>query len=177
MVRIVRLPRALLGVWALASAAQCAATQCAATQCAATQCAAATASANAAPQTNDAELTLVVSVTGLRNDSGHVAIAVFDNSNNFPKQERALRGATAKIVEGTANVSFPHLAAGRYAVAVLHDENTNHRMDFNWLGMPREGFGFSRDAKVRFGPPSFEAAAFGLTSSHRIGIRARYFSL
>ena len=49
--------------------------------------------------------------------------------------------------------------AGHYAISVLHDENSNLKADF-MLGMPREGFGFSRNAKVRFGPPKFSAASF-----------------
>ena len=60
--------------------------------------------------------------------------------------------------------------------AVLHDENSNSKMDFNFLGMPLEGYGFSRDAPVTFGPPSFDDAAIRLVARHsRASIRLRYF--
>ncbi len=51
---------------------------------------------------------------------------------------------------------------GTYALALLHDENGNGEMDSNFLGLPQEGYGFSNDAKVFLGPPSFEAASFKL---------------
>jgi uncharacterized protein (DUF2141 family) len=75
-------------------------------------------------------------------------------------------------------VSFGSLRPGTYAVAVLHDENENGKMDFNFLGMPLEGYGFSNDASALFGPPSFANAAFRLLPrSSALTISARYFSL
>ena len=60
-----------------------------------------------------------------------------------------------------AHLDFGHIPAGSYAIALLHDENGNGRADMA-LMIPREGFGFSRDAPVRFGPPSFARAAFAV---------------
>jgi len=64
---------------------------------------------------------------------------------------------------------------GTYAIALLHDENENDRID-RLLGLvPREGFGFSRDARVSFGPPHFEDAAFDVgTAEVSQTIRMRY---
>ena len=56
---------------------------------------------------------------------------------------------------------FIGLPAGSYAVSVLHDENSDGKMDFNWIGVPTKGYGFSNDAKaVLLAPPSFHAASF-----------------
>lgn len=63
--------------------------------------------------------------------------------------------------------------SGDYALALVHDENGNGRMD-TFLGMPREGFGFSRDAPVRFGPPRFEDARFALEGSQTLVVTMRY---
>jgi uncharacterized protein (DUF2141 family) len=129
------------------------------------------------PNTEAVELGLTVRVVGLRSGRGRVAVALFDNPKAFPKQERALQGGLAEISDGSATFSFSGLAPGRYAVAVLHDENGNNRMDFNWVGIPLEGYGFSRDAHALFGPPSFDEAAISLESTSRIWIKARYFRL
>jgi uncharacterized protein (DUF2141 family) len=124
----------------------------------------------------DADFTLTVALSGARNDKGRLAVALFASKDDFPRQERALRGQLAPIARGSAVVTFRGLAPGVYAVAVLHDENSNSKMDFNFLGMPLEGYGFSRDAPVSFGPPSFEAAAIRLVARHsRSSIRLRYF--
>jgi uncharacterized protein (DUF2141 family) len=122
------------------------------------------------------ELTLRVTVSGARNDKGRLAVALFASGADFPAQERALQGQLGSFSRGTATVTFRGLRPGLYAVAVLHDENSNSKMDFNFLGMPLEGYGFSNDAAATFGPPSFDAAAFRLVAPHsRVSIRLRYF--
>jgi uncharacterized protein (DUF2141 family) len=119
---------------------------------------------------------LTVRVKGLKNDRGQVAVALFDSDANFPRQERALRGQVVRIAGGRAQVTFADLRPGTYAVAILHDENQNQKMDFNFLGMPLEGYGFSNDASALFGPPSFESAAFRLLPrASAISISGRYF--
>jgi uncharacterized protein (DUF2141 family) len=119
---------------------------------------------------------LTVRVNGLRNDKGRVAIALFASPADFPDQKRALAGQLAKIEKGHAAATFSGLEPGLYAVAVLHDENQNDKMDFNFLGMPLEGYGFSNDASAPFGPPSFDAAAFKLSPrASYIPVKARYF--
>ena len=47
---------------------------------------------------------------------------------------------------------------------MLHDENNNGKADRALMMMPKEGYGFSRDAKVKMGPPSFASAAFEVGS-------------
>ena len=122
-----------------------------------------------------ARVPLIVRVTGLRNDTGRVAVALFASAEAFPDQKRALAGQLARIQKGQASVTFPAVLPGRYAVAVLHDENQNSKMDFNFLGMPLEGYGFSNDASAPFGPPSFDAAAFRLLPRpSTVTIEARY---
>jgi uncharacterized protein (DUF2141 family) len=121
---------------------------------------------------------LTVHITHLENDKGRVAVALFASAADFPKQERALLGKLTKIERKRARVTFRDVAPGVYAVAVLHDENQNSKMDFNFLGMPLEGYGFSNDAAAMFGPPSFEDAAFRLKARPSgVSIKMRYFSL
>jgi uncharacterized protein (DUF2141 family) len=121
---------------------------------------------------------LTVRIQGLKNDRGQVAVALFARAEGFPRSERAFRGQLARIEGGRALVSFRSLRPGTYAVAVLHDENQNNKMDFNFLGMPLEGYGFSNDASALFGPPSFQRASFRLLPRpSAVTISARYFSL
>jgi uncharacterized protein (DUF2141 family) len=67
-------------------------------------------------------------------------------------------GSTARLVIGG-------LVPGRYAVSVIHDQNGNGKLDTNLVGLPTEGYGFSRDARGTIGPPGFEAAAFDLPAA------------
>lgn len=120
---------------------------------------------------------LVIEVNNLRNSKGFVLISLFNDEKDFPeKAEKAVRKAKVKIKDRTASISFNNLPAGKYACAILHDENDNYKMDFNILGMPKEGYGFSNNAKGLFGPPSFSKASFVVADEvHKISIRTIYF--
>jgi uncharacterized protein (DUF2141 family) len=43
---------------------------------------------------------------------------------------------------------------------LYNDENMNGKLDTNWLGIPKEGYGFSNDEKALLDAPSFSAASF-----------------
>jgi uncharacterized protein (DUF2141 family) len=65
-----------------------------------------------------------------------------------------------KIRKLQARCDFEDIPPGTYAMAVIHDENMNGKIDTNWMGIPTEGYGFSNDAKALLGTPSFSAASF-----------------
>ncbi len=69
----------------------------------------------------------------------------------------ATRMMMIKVRDREARCDFEDIPPGRYALAVIHDENMNGKLDANWLGVPKEGYGFSNDAK-------------GLTAGREIGI-------
>ena len=62
--------------------------------------------------------------------------------------------------KGVVRAVIGDLPPGTYAISVYHDANGNQELDTNMLGMPREGYGFSNDARGVAGPPSFQAASF-----------------
>ena len=102
-----------------------------------------------------------VEVVGLRNNDGQVSCALYKSADGFPKvKEKAMAHVLAPISERKAACDFPGIAPGTYAVSVFHDENSNGKLDTNFLGIPREGVGASNDAKGHRGPPKFGAAAF-----------------
>ena len=108
-----------------------------------------------------AENTIHVEITGLRNEKGQVLCALFSSAEAFPtKADKAVVRLTVKIMERQATCDFTGVVPGTYAVSVVHDENSNGKLDRNFIGMPREGVGASNDAKGHMGPPKFSAASF-----------------
>jgi uncharacterized protein (DUF2141 family) len=105
---------------------------------------------------------IYIKILNIRNSTGTVACALFESPIGFPID--FLRYATnimvIKIRDTQARCDFLNIPAGTYALAVIHDENMNGKLDTNWLGIPTEGYGFSNDAKALLGPPSFSAASF-----------------
>ena len=102
-----------------------------------------------------------VEISGLHNDKGQVLCALFSSSSGFPKNSgKAAAHVESEISHGQAVCEFPGMTAGTYAVSVFHDENSNGKLDANFLGIPREGVGASNNARGHLGPPKFDAAAF-----------------
>lgn len=103
-----------------------------------------------------------VKVLNIKNSVGNVACALFESPAGFPVE--FLRYATnimaIKIRDAQARFCFLDIPPGTYALAVIHDENMNGKLDTSWLGVPKEGYGFSNDAKAVLSAPSFSAATF-----------------
>ncbi|QYU66927.1 DUF2141 domain-containing protein [Leptolyngbya sp. 15MV] len=120
--------------------------------------------------------TVTVTVTEMRSERGVVRACMTTDPVRFPSCNTA-GGAHSVVVPagGAVTLTFAGVAPGRYAIALLHDENNNGKIDRAMGMMPKEGFGFSRDARVRMGPPRFDAAAFEVgTESVSKRIRMRY---
>jgi len=96
-------------------------------------------------------------ITNLRNREGQLCLAVFRTAEGFPDQaERAALQNCLPLPPPEQPVRFTlELPYSNYAIAVFHDENLNGQLDTGAFGIPREGFGFSNNPPVRFGPPSF----------------------
>lgn len=103
---------------------------------------------------------LHVTVMGLKHDGATLRCALFARAEGFPEERAAVAVAKAFVSGGRATCSFAALPSGTYAVAAFEDQNGNGKLDTNALGFPVEGYAFSRDARGRFGPPKFDAAAF-----------------
>lgn len=118
---------------------------------------------------------LIVKATNVRSTKGKVGVAVFNTAKGFPDVPASLKRVRVDIEGTTATAVIDDLEPGTYAVAVTHDENGNDKIDTNFLGIPKEGYGFSNDARRRTGPPSFNAAKFNLNgASQTVTIKMGY---
>jgi uncharacterized protein (DUF2141 family) len=119
---------------------------------------------------------VVVEITNLRNTRGTVMACMTSDSHRFPRCRDDTSSHRVSVPAAESLVlRFHNVTPGTYAIALLHDENGNGRSDRALSMIPREGFGFSRDAAVRMGPPSFEDAAITVGANPpRQTIRMRY---
>jgi uncharacterized protein (DUF2141 family) len=107
--------------------------------------------------------TLTVHVTGVRNAKGQIRAALYQGAKGFPNDaSQAIQTQAADIDPQalSAQIVFKDLHEGVYAVSVFHDENMNQKLDKNFMGMPKEGYGASNNPKKKMGPPSFEETNF-----------------
>lgn len=106
------------------------------------------------PLVHFAQLSLTVEICGLRNNSGQIHFEL----NN--EREEQVSGVTKNISHNRCIIVIENLKPGKYAFKFFHDENKNERLDTNWLGIPKEGFGFSNNPRLTFGPPSFSPLSY-----------------
>jgi uncharacterized protein (DUF2141 family) len=119
---------------------------------------------------------VTVSVSGIRSGGGVVRACMTGNATRFPKC--AGDPASYRLVVPAASatrLTFRNVAPGRYAIALLHDENDNGKADRAMGMMPKEGYGFSRDAPVRMAPPKYADAAFNVGGEDiSLAVKMRY---
>lgn len=114
-------------------------------------------------QSNQASLEL--RIENAKNDQGLVRVLVFNQADGFPdKADKAIRMANLPIKNKVAKVTFDDLPPGNYAIAVFHDSSKSGKIRTNLVGFPLDRYGFSNNATGIMGPPSFEKAAFPITT-------------
>lgn len=117
--------------------------------------------------------TLHVVIDNVRGSAGRVHVDLC-TQQQFLKDCPVAADAVAH--PGASVVTLSGLKAGRYAAQVFYDENGNHKVDRALFGIPKEGVGFSRDARIKLGPPKWEEAVFDYDGRERtIRLRLRYF--
>lgn len=102
---------------------------------------------------------LRVRLTGVEQEVGSVRVALYASAADYDTGKPLARRIAAPRTSGV-EIVFPNLPPGRYGLSSFHDVNGNEDLDRNFVGMPTEPYGFSRNARGRFGPPSFEDLAF-----------------
>jgi len=121
---------------------------------------------------------LTVVVEKLRSDAGTVHLALWSGAAGFTEAEAALILREQPAALGRVRFDLGELKPGHYAIATYHDENGNGEFDQTWIGWPDEGLGFSNGAWISLGAPSFEEAAFEVSSkTQTVAVALRYPTL
>jgi uncharacterized protein (DUF2141 family) len=116
-----------------------------------------------------------LAISGLRSAKGDVLVCLSTDPDYFPDCTKDKKARKLKISAGQAEmIKIAGVKPGTYAVALIHDENANGKMDLR-LFLPREGFGFSRNPKIGMGPPTFKSAQFTLGADDvQYDVRMKY---
>jgi len=119
--------------------------------------------------------TLEIRFVDIRNSKGKIAIGINTMPDGWPRQPQlGFDWKKENLVNGVFTVKIPDLPYGSLAISALDDENSNLEMDM-FLGIPKEGFGFSMDPPFRLSAPKFEDCSFLLNQpEQQITIRFRY---
>jgi uncharacterized protein (DUF2141 family) len=117
---------------------------------------------------------LEVDVTGLRDVRGTIHACLTRAPTHFPDCKSDPAALTQTAAAGARKLTFRGVPPGQYALAIFHDANANRKLD-TFMGIPREGFGFSRNPTIRFGAPRFDKVSIELAPGFaRTSVRLQY---
>lgn len=115
------------------------------------------------------QTTLTVKITSLRNNEGVILFQLSDEQN------KEIKALNREISNNTCTIIISDLPPGRYSIRYFHDENSNKKLDTNFLGIPTEGFGFSNNANGTLGPPKFDETLFEVKKGTTIILNPTYY--
>lgn len=114
------------------------------------------------------EFKLEIEVNGFKNNDGKAKINLYNTQESFMK--KGIKSVKTVLKNNKTYAVFTDLPKGVYAVSMFHDENSNGKIDSNFMGIPTEGYGTSNDAKGFMGPPKYEDAKFELVADRKMVI-------
>ena len=122
--------------------------------------------------------TLNIQISNIRNLKGRICIAIIENQKDFQSEKFLARYYYSKklVKNGEFKVKLP-ISPGKFGVSVLDDENENGKMEFDFIGIPTKGFGFSNFYLRGFRNPVFNDFCFNIEKGEvkLLVIRMKYF--
>lgn len=117
---------------------------------------------------NNISISLDISFTKF--NKGSILIALYESEESYMKE--IYKSAEVLVKDNKAQFTFHSLKKGVYAFSFFHDLNNNKKLDTNFLGIPKEPYGFSNGKKGRFGPPKFNETSLKIykNSNFKISI-------
>jgi uncharacterized protein (DUF2141 family) len=98
-------------------------------------------------------VTVTLDVTITKYNKGAILLALYNSEENY--MEDTYKTAKVRVINNKATILLKDISKGVYAFSFFHDLNNNKKLDTNFLGIPKEPYGFSNNKKGRFGPPKF----------------------
>ena len=129
----------------------------------------------ASPAFSESSSTVLIEVAGFKNTRGTLNCRLFTKAADFPDGEGIVT-LRVPITGPNTSCSFSNVEPGTYAIAVVHDENGNGKLDKNFVGVPSEGYGVSNNKTYALSAPKWDESTFklGATESKALQVKLRY---
>jgi uncharacterized protein (DUF2141 family) len=127
------------------------------------------------PSLSQSTSTVLLEVSSFKNTRGTLNCRLFTKASDFPDGEGILTVRTP-IAGANTTCTFPNVEPGTYAVAVVHDENSNGKLDKNFVGVPSEGYGVSNNKTYALSAPKWDESVFTIapSESKTLHVKLRY---
>jgi len=114
---------------------------------------------------------LSITINNIYPVEGDIYIAIYDNDDDYMDIEKVAFQKIVAVEGESQTIMISDMPEGEYAVSVFHDLNGDGELDTNGIGIPSEPYGFSNDARGRFGPPKFKSTKFAFPATQEISIK------
>jgi len=121
--------------------------------------------------------TIELTITNIRSATGEIGIGIYKDDDGFQKEQSVLNKKFVKALSQNSKLTVTFtLEAGTYGIALLDDENKNTKMDYNFIGIPKEGFGFSNYYHTGLTKPHYDKFKFEVkpNTTTKVEIKVRY---
>jgi uncharacterized protein (DUF2141 family) len=113
---------------------------------------------------------LDVTVNKIKEASGVMVISLYNKESSFPIDGKEFMINLVEVASHTVSTTFNNLAPGEYAVALYHDQNSDGICNLGLFGIPKEGFGFSRNFKPKWSAPNYDDCKISILKDQAITI-------
>jgi len=114
---------------------------------------------------------LRLSIQNIQEVKGNIEVGIYNTSDSFLKEGQALKTYIIPVDGNTVTYEIDDLLSGNYAIAIYQDKNTDGKCNLNFIGIPKEPYGFSNNIKPKFSTPSFKDCEFSLNSNRTLEIK------
>jgi len=119
--------------------------------------------------------TITVNISNISNTKGDILIGLYNSTSSFTTIDKVYKNGKIELSkQNIGSYTFKNIPDGTYAISLFHDENSNNKLDKNFLGIPKEGYGFSNNIRPAFRSATFEESKFKLYRDISLTIRLGY---
>ena len=118
---------------------------------------------------------LTIEIQNIEVLEGNIRIGIFNTGEKFLKEGSTFKNYIIAVNNTTETIIIDDLPKGEYAFLLYHDKNSDGKLNQNFLGIPKEPFGFSNNVKPKFAKPTFEECEFFLEENLVLQIRLGFF--
>ncbi len=116
-----------------------------------------------------------VRVTEVSKKKGEVMLALFASPKGFPYETSyAIQKIKGNAVNGVIELNFSDIRRGTYAIALFHDTNGDGKLNTNFMGIPKEGYGVSNNTYNTFSAPGYKESSFTHNDHTELTIQMKY---
>ena len=114
---------------------------------------------------------LTIKISNIQSMKGEIKVGIFSTEAAFLKEGKALKNYSIKAEKTSLSFTVADLPKGEYAISMYHDENSDQKMNTNFIGIPKEPYGFSNNVKPKMSAPKFKECKFNFQENTTLNIK------